>query len=176
MTIRLLIFALLLSVTVACNSGSEKTPDSTGPGRKDMADLNRYFIQKDRERIESYIERKDLKMTETSTGLWYMIQKEGEGALLRDYDRIVLEYKCSLLDGTVCYSSENDGVKEVILGKSELEAGLYQGLKMLRRGGEALFIIPPFLAHGLTGDGNKIPPRSVIVYYVKIREVLKFME
>jgi FKBP-type peptidyl-prolyl cis-trans isomerase len=141
-----------------------------------MADLNRYFIQKDRERIENYIDRKNLSMTESSTGLWYFIRKEGQGRYLTDYDRIVMEYNCSLLDGSTCYSSENDGVKEVILGKSELEAGLNQGLRMLRTGGEAVFIIPPFLAHGLTGDGNKIPPRSVIVYNVKILQVQKYME
>ena len=33
-----------------------------------MADLNRYMVRKDRERIQNYIERKNLKMTETSTG------------------------------------------------------------------------------------------------------------
>ena len=30
-----------------------------------MAELNRYMVQKDRERIENYIDRKNLKMTES---------------------------------------------------------------------------------------------------------------
>ncbi len=46
-----------------------------------MADLNRYLVQKDRERIESYIERRNLKMTESPSGLWYMIKSEGNGEL-----------------------------------------------------------------------------------------------
>ena len=33
------------------------------PGKNEMADLNRYLVQKDRERIKNYIERKNLKMT-----------------------------------------------------------------------------------------------------------------
>ncbi len=49
-----------------------------------------------------------------------------------------------------------------------MEAGLNQGLRMLKPGGEAIFILPPFLAYGLKGDGNKIPSRSVIVYEIKI--------
>ncbi len=48
--------------------------------------------------------------------------------------------------------------------RSELEQGLNEGIRMLRPGSEAVFIIPPFLAYGLLGDSKKIPPRSVIVY------------
>jgi hypothetical protein len=31
-----------------------------------------------------------------------------------------------------------------------------------------VFILPPFLAFGLVGDGKKIPPRTIIVYNVSI--------
>jgi FKBP-type peptidyl-prolyl cis-trans isomerase len=138
------------------------------PGKKEMADLNRYLVQKDRERIENYIERRDLKMTESPTGLWYQIRSEGTGNYLADNERIVMEYNCSLLDGTTCYSSEDSGPEEVIIGRSEMAAGLNEGLKMLKPGGEAVFVIPPFLAYGLKGDGNKIPARSIIVYEIRI--------
>jgi FKBP-type peptidyl-prolyl cis-trans isomerase len=39
---------------------------------------------------------------------------------------------------------------------------------MLKPGGEAIFIIPPFLAYGFVGDGNKIPSRAVIVYNITV--------
>ena len=35
------------------------------------------------------------------------------------------------------------------MGRSEMEAGLNEGLRMLKPGAEAIFIIPPFLAYGL---------------------------
>ncbi len=79
-----------------------------------------------------------------------------------------MEYNCSLLDGTICYSSEESGPEEVLIGRSEMTAGLNQGLRMLKPGGEAVFIIPPYLAYGLKGDGNKIPARSIIVYEIRI--------
>ena len=88
-----------------------------------MADLNRYFVQKDRERIKNYIERKNLKMNESPTGLWYQIIKDGTGKTFTENDKVVMNYECSLLDGTKCYSSKDLGPKEVILGKSEMEAG-----------------------------------------------------
>jgi len=138
----------------------------SAPGKKEMVDINRYFVQKDRERIESYIVRKNLKMRESPSGLWYSVLKEGTGNYFTDNDKVVFEYEVTLLDGTICYSSKENGPKEVIIGKSVIESGLNQGLRMLKPGGEAIFIIPPFLAFGLTGDGNKIPSRSVIIYYI----------
>jgi hypothetical protein len=35
--------------------------------------MNRYLVQKDRERIGSYIERRGLPIIESSSGLWYYI-------------------------------------------------------------------------------------------------------
>jgi FKBP-type peptidyl-prolyl cis-trans isomerase FkpA len=163
-----LLILLLLAGMVSCNSAQEKSDKRSVPGKKEMAELNKYMVQKDRERIANYIERKGLQMTESQTGLWYMIKSEGSGSYLKDNDRVVMEYECYLLDGTSFYSSRESGLKEVILGRSAMEAGLNQGLRMLKPGGEAIFILPSFLAYGLTGDGNKIPSRAVIVFNIKI--------
>ena len=133
-----------------------------------MADLNKYLVQKDKERIKNYIERKNLKMTESATGLWYQINKEGEGKHFTDNDKIVMNYECYLLDGTKCYSSAELGPKELVLGKTVMEQGLNEGLRLLKPGAEAIFIIPPYLAYGLIGDRKMIPSRAVIVYNVNI--------
>jgi FKBP-type peptidyl-prolyl cis-trans isomerase len=58
------------------------------------------------------------------------------------------------------------GPREIILGRSEIEAGLDQGLRLLKPGGRAIFILPPFLAYGLKGDGKKIPSRAVVIYNI----------
>lgn len=160
---------LLFVASVSCNNGAEKKSAVLQPGVNEMADLNRYMVRKDRERIQSYIERKNLRMTETQTGLWYQILMPGEGETFSEKDKIIMDYECSLLDGTRCYSSKELGPKELILGKSELEAGLNEGLLLLKPGSEAIFIIPPFLAFGLIGDRKLIPPRAVLVYKVKVR-------
>ncbi len=164
----LIIISLLFS---ACNNRQEGTVSQEKPGKEEMADLNRYLVQKDKERILNYAERKNLRLSESSTGLWYQIIDEGrEGSHFSDDDRIIFDYECSLLDGTECYSSETLGPKEIILGRSNIESGLNEGLRMLRPGSEAIFILPPFLAYGLVGDGKSIPPRTVIVYRIKITE------
>jgi FKBP-type peptidyl-prolyl cis-trans isomerase FkpA len=165
-----LILLLCLSVPfISCRQGSEKKSSGAKPGRNEMADLNTYMVRKDRERIQNYIERKNLRMTETKTGLWYQILREGEGETFRDKDKLIMDFECSLLDGTKCYSSKDQGPRELVLGRSEIEAGLNEGLRLLKPGSEAIFIIPPFLAYGLIGDRKSIPPRAVLVYKVYIR-------
>jgi FKBP-type peptidyl-prolyl cis-trans isomerase FkpA len=168
MWIRNIIILLLLLSIVSCR---ERHPDSSvnsKVSKNDMADLNRYLVQKDRERIINYIERKNLTMSESPTGLWYQIIKQGSGKSFSENDKVIMEYECSLLDGTKCYSSKDLGPKEVTLGRSEMEPGLNEGLRLLKPGAEAVFIIPPFLGYGLIGDRKMIPPRAVIVYNVNI--------
>lgn len=164
------IWLLMTLFSVSCNNSSERIVIKQKPGKNELADINRYFIQKDRERIQNYIERKNLQMKESATGLWYYIKKEGTGKFFEDNDRISIDYECSLLDGTECYNSDKLGPKDCMLGKSEIEAGLNEGLRLLKPGGEAVFILPPYLAYGLAGDGKSIPSRSVLVYKIKIRE------
>jgi FKBP-type peptidyl-prolyl cis-trans isomerase FkpA len=168
MGIRIIIFMLLAVSLISCRGKSGNAINNSKPGKNEMADLNKYLIQKDKERVKSYIERKSLKMNESPTGLWYQIINGGNGKNFTDNDKIILNYECSLLDGTRCYSSKDLGPKEVILGRSEIEPGLNEGLRLLKPGAEAIFIIPPFLAYGLVGDRKMIPPRAVIVYNVNI--------
>jgi FKBP-type peptidyl-prolyl cis-trans isomerase len=163
------IMVLALAVfLVSCSEKPGNANINSKPGKNEMADLNKYLIRKDRERIKNYIERKNLKMNESPTGLWYQIIREGSGNVFSNSDKIVMDYECSLLDGTRCYSSKDLGPKEITLGRSEIEPGLNEGLRLLKPGAEATFIIPPFLAYGLIGDRKMIPSRAVIVYNVNI--------
>lgn len=163
----LILVTLISAQILSCNNGNEKTVTKRKPGKDELADINSYLVQKDRERIQSYIERKKLSVSEAPSGIWYMIKNQGKGKFFAENDRVVIEYECYLLDGTLCYSSKIQGPREFLLGKSEIESGLLEGLKMLKPGGEALFILPPFLAYGIVGDGKSIPPRAVVVYEVK---------
>ena len=168
-SLRCIFMLLVLVALISCRQESKNNSTTSQPGSNEMVDLNQYMVRKDRERIQNYIERKKLNMTETQTGLWYQILKDGEGETFRDKDRIIIDYECSLLDGTRCYSSKDLGPKELILGQSEMEAGLNEGLRLLKPGSEVIFIIPPFLAYGLIGDRKLIPPRAVLVYFISIR-------
>jgi FKBP-type peptidyl-prolyl cis-trans isomerase FkpA len=167
MRVALFISLVMLVLSVSCHNSSDNRAVIQKPEKNELTDVNRYLVQKDRERIQNYIERKNLQMKESPTGLWYYIKEEGNGKFFTDNDKISINYVCSLLDGTVCYNSDIIGPKEFVLGKSEIESGLNEGLRLLKPGGEAIFIFPSFLAYGLVGDGKSIPSRAVLVYEIK---------
>ena len=108
-------------------------------------------------------------MKETSSGLWYAITPgAGRYKNVQTGMLVTLKYRVSLLNGNICYNSDSLGVKQFIVGKGGVESGLEEGILLLKQGDKALFIMPPHLAHGLQGDGNKIPQRAIIVYDVDL--------
>jgi FKBP-type peptidyl-prolyl cis-trans isomerase FkpA len=139
--------------------------------RRKMIEVNRILVSKDQQRIKGYIERHDLKMKVSQTGLWYMIKEEGNGLKAVSGKIAKIAFKVNLLDGRECYNSEKIGPKEFLIGKGGVEAGLEEGILLLREGGKASFIMPPHLAHGLTGDGNCIPARAIIVYDIEVLSI-----
>lgn len=119
--------------------------------------------------IESYIKQHQLQMQTTGSGLRYAIIKENpKGKQLVTMDEITVKYKVSLLDGTLCYSSEKTGPKKIKIDMDNVESGLHQGLKLMKNGEKAIFILPSHLAHGLTGDNNLIPPKASVFYEIEV--------
>ena len=84
----------------------------------------------------------------------------------------MLDYRLELLDGTHLYSSTTDGLKRFIVDQSEAELGLHEAVKLLHPGDSARLVLPPHLAFGLMGDGNRIPKRATLVYHLKIVSVV----
>jgi FKBP-type peptidyl-prolyl cis-trans isomerase len=138
---------------------------------KALVGANRILVKKDRERILSYIRRKGLEMSESPSGLWYSIQRSGSKDSARTGMMATLSYQVSLLDGKLCYTSDSLGNKKFRIGQGGIEAGLEEGILLLNKGDRAKFIMPPHLAHGLPGDGDKIPARSIIIYDVKLLDL-----
>lgn len=136
-----------------------------------MVRVNKYLVKKDVELIESYIKRRGWNMELTESGLFYEIYEHGNGEMAVNGKMATIDYSVSLLDGTLCYSSEGQGPKKFILGHSNEESGLEQGILMMQEGDKGRFILPPHLAHGLLGDENRIPARSIIVYEVELLDI-----
>ena len=165
-----IIIFLSLSFLLACR-GKDRDDNVKGRlSRDQLAEINRQLIIKDRERIMNYIERKDLDMKETDTGLWISSNIPSKGGI-SEGDHVVLEYKCSLLDGSLIYDSDRDGLLRFEVGKPDVPSGLNEGVKLLDRGSEAVMILPGYLGYGLLGDEDRIPARSVLVYRIKVLEV-----
>jgi hypothetical protein len=161
-------------LTCACrpNPQKESRPGITPDEEKEMLmRINKFLVRKDIDLIRNYSKRRGWDMEVTEAGLFYQVYDQTGGKKAEEGMRVRLDYALSLLDGTLCYSSEKDGQKVFVLGKSQEISGLEQGVQMMREGEKARFIIPPHLGYGLLGDEKRIPARSIIVYEVELAEI-----
>lgn len=166
---------LVLMFMICSCSGSQNRDNQEKQQQQitseDLIEANRHLVNREQEIIEEYVNEEGLEMKKTGTGMWYQISRSGEGDLIQSGDVVTFNYTVRLLDGTLCYDSENRGPKSFKVGKGDVESGLQQGILMLRKGAEAKFIMPPHLAHGLVGDDDQIPSRAIIIYDLEVLEV-----
>lgn len=165
-------FVVVVLLFFSCQRASEekKVPDSRQIGET-LEETNKILLESEKQEIRDFITRYGWEMEETGTGLWYQIYESGKGDPVRVGDIARIEYTIRLLTGDLVYSSETDGAKEFQIGRGGVEPGLEEGILLLQEGDRARFIMPSHLAHGVPGDGLKIPSRATIVYDVKLLEV-----
>ncbi len=172
----LIIFLALLHLTLftSCNDTNKRNVQQIDKSidkeqlNTTLEKANRYMILQEVDLINDYIERHNLNMYETGTGLRYQIIKKGDDELIKKGDIVTLEYEIRFLTGDLVYSSKERGNMTFVVGRGSVEIGLEEAILKLHKNDTAILILPAHLAHGLIGDGDKIPPRTALVYKVKI--------
>lgn len=106
----------------------------------------------------------------TPSGLQYMVLRQGSGARPRPSDRVRVNYRGTLLDGTVFDSSEQHG-GPAEFGLDQVIAGWTEGVSMMPIGGKYRFWIPADLAYGKQGNPS-IGPNSTLVFDVELLDIL----
>ncbi len=114
----------------------------------------------------------DKSKVETSeSGLMYVIIKEGEGDFATDGNVVTVHYSGFLEDGTKFDSSvERDESFSFVIGNKEVIPGWDEGIRFLKKGGKARFVIPPSLGYGDISAG-KIPPNSTLIFDVELLDI-----
>ena len=167
----LLIFLSVIFL-FSCNEEKKKkhnlTKEEIGNYEKSLEIANKYLVTLDAERIQNYAKRRGWKMHQSATGIWYMIYKKTNAEKAIQGKIATLNYKISLLDGTLCYSSDLSGPKTFLIGRGGVESGLEEGILLMKKGEKARLIMPPYKAHGLLGDLKKIPARQTILYEIEL--------
>ena len=160
----LIIFISLFIFLLSCAKKQNDKVDIPKDYKQKLEKINKVLVDKDAENIEQFIKRRGWEMKTTQSGLWYMVYKAGDGKKIKKNDFIEIKFKTWLIDGTLIYSSDSLGNKSFLVGQGGVEPGLEEGVLLLKEGSFARFILPPHLAHGLIGDGDKIPGRAIVVY------------
>jgi len=166
-----LIAGLTIVLAMACRHDKPVSEEEYLKTKESLVGANRILVKKDNEKIKAFLTRKNWNMQQTASGLWYMILKQGSGRQAKTGNVITLDYTLELLDGTLCYSSDSLGPKQFRIGQGGVESGLEEGVLLLHQGDMARLIIPPHLAHGLTGDNDRIPARAIVVYELEVVKI-----
>lgn len=170
-----ILMALVLTALVSCKRNDSTTQVRNHQEEKEsLVKVNKFLVEKDIDLIESYVKRRGWEMEVTNSGLWYMIYEEGSGPEAAEGKIITMDYRISLLDGRLCYDSKESGPRQFLIGKGGVESGLEEGVLLLRKGDKARLIMPPHLAHGLLGDEENIPARSIIIYDLEVLDISEF--
>ncbi|MGN0902460.1 MAG: FKBP-type peptidyl-prolyl cis-trans isomerase N-terminal domain-containing protein [Succinivibrio sp.] len=105
----------------------------------------------------------------TESGLQYKIISEGNGPKPVEGDTISVTYRGTSIDGTVF----DEQKKPVQFPLDNMIPGWIEGMKLMNAGSEFELYIPANLAYGENAVGNTIRPNSVLVFEVKLIEVVK---
>ena len=176
LNVTVIIFALLLSPSCHNRKGGEQAETDVAEqyhtiDSEILFDAHKEAMRKEKIQINDFIERYNWDMLESPTGLRYMIYKHGNGRQVEKNDIVVLDYTVKFLNGQLVYSSENDGMKIFQLSHSDETSGLEEGILMLHVGDKARFIVPSYLAYGVTGDLKKISTNNTLVYEIQLTDI-----
>ncbi len=139
-------------------------------------------MDKDRSKKMEEIREKELKKIKqkwpdhhfTTTGLRYVVKKEGEGEKPQKGDLVKVHYTGRLLtDGKKFDSSVDRGQPiEFKVGTGQVIPGWDQALIHMHKGEKRILIIPPELGYGEAGRGP-IPPNAWMVFDVELIDFKK---
>jgi FKBP-type peptidyl-prolyl cis-trans isomerase FkpA len=168
------LFVLILIISLGCT-------EPTAPPKKisekqlqeSLIKANQKLAKNESADIDAYILKNALKMEKSGTGLRYSISGEGKGECAAAGMKVTVKYKITLLNGRECYSSDSVGYEQFIVDNDQVESGLHEGIKRMKVGNKAKFILPSHLAHGLMGKEDKIPAHAPIVYDIELLELNK---
>jgi FKBP-type peptidyl-prolyl cis-trans isomerase FkpA len=166
--------ALMLVLGWSCQQNDQvQQEQQTDPNqaKQPLEKANRYMVVAEEEQMDNFVRRYGWEMTKTGTGLRYMIYHHGSGLMVERGKIISLEYEVRLLTGDLIYSSAEDGRLTFLVGRGGVPSGVEEGIKNLREGDKAKFILPSHLAYGLLGDDKRIPPRAVLVYDIEVADI-----
>ena len=149
------------------NASNKQTPPTNLNEQKTQAVI-------DKEKIEEYLDGLFLldKAQTTSSGIYYLIEIEGEGIQPSEESTVKIKFKTSLLDGTT-FESSNDFTDDGIVSfgiDEQFIKGWKESILLLKEGGKGTFIIPSGLAYGKRSS-NKFPANSVLIYEIELIEV-----
>lgn len=107
----------------------------------------------------------------TSTGLYYIVGKQGTGAAVQEGDTVTVKYIGMFLNGAVFDSSSSFTYVHKATNQRMIQ-GWEEGIEVLNKGSRATFLIPSAKGYGAYGsqDGS-IPPNTPLIFTIEVVDI-----
>ena len=115
---------------------------------------------------------KEKGAVKTASGLVYKSLVEGKGEKPAATSTVKVNYKGTLIDGTVFDASEKHGGPATFPLNRVIPCWT-EGVQKMKVGGKAQLVCPPSIAYGDRGAGGLIPPGATLVFEVELLGVQK---
>lgn len=128
--------------------------------------------EKNKEEGEAFLaeNKKDKDVVTLPSGLQYKVITEGDGAMPKATDKVTVNYRGTLIDGTEFDSSYTRG-QPASFPVNGVIPGWTEALQLMKAGSKWKLFIPSNLAYGERGAGGKIGPNAALIFEVELISV-----
>ena len=152
-------FYLITFFLIGC---SENLDDEASKGNELQTSLGSAFFEENGTRPN---------VVTTSSGLQYIVLKEGRGKKPYSSSTVVTHYQGEFVDGTIFDSSRQRGVPATFAVNGVIK-GWTEALQLMSEGSHWRLFIPPHLAYGSRGaGGGLIPADAILIFDVELLEI-----
>lgn len=160
---------IVSALTLGCTKKSAQLPANKNTAvdtlKLSVQNANRVLIDGEDSLLQVYVSKNYPEMKKTETGLWYRSLTSGQsGEKAKDLETVTISYEILSLDSLLLRSKREN----IVLGKKQIINGIEEGLKLMHKGDKMLLIVPWYLAYGMKGDGNQIPPYTSVMVKVQL--------
>ena len=135
--------------------------------------LNKGSSGQNRKASEDFMDKYRQKegVQQTSSGLLYRVVEQGDGLTPVPTDSIQVNQRIQLVGGKIIADTYKEGLPDEFSMKEAIP-GIREGLQLMQEGARFEFVVPPELAWGKKGVGDKIGPNAVLIFDVRLLKVL----
>lgn len=140
---------------------------------------------KDEAGLQEYFKANNLKPEKTASGLYYIVDKQGTGDMVKSGDTAFVNYSGMLTDGKVFDTNMEEVAKKnkmdrpgpfkalsVPVGGHRVIQGWDEGLTLFKKGGKGRLFIPSVMGYGPQGYPPMIPANANLVFNVEIVNII----
>ena len=168
--LKFIIIALLFS----CSENEPRYAVNHNKKSVEKPSILKKIISEQNKKIDKYLSKNsDYNFINSKRGFWYFYNKKNE---FNDKspefgDSIIFDYSMADLNNKIIYNYKAIGEQSYIMEKQQIITGIREALKILKKGEIATFVFPSYIAYGMYGDLNKIPPNTAIICTIKVKSI-----